>query len=95
MKSFEWKEDKKADFNPIAEEVHELFPELVIYDDEGKPDSIKDQKFGTLLIPVVKKLHDELQEKETRIQKLEKENKKIKATLSKLVKDMESVKGNK
>ena len=42
-------------FGLIAEEVHELFPELVIYNDRGEPESVKYHELPVLLLNELKK----------------------------------------
>lgn len=55
---------KKKQFGLIAEEVANIFPELVVYNDEGDPETIKYQDLSVLLLNEIKKL-------ESRISKLE------------------------
>jgi len=60
--SFDWKKDKKHDIGLIAEEVAELYPELV--ETNGDITGVKYTKLTALLIKTV-------QEQNTRIEKLE------------------------
>jgi hypothetical protein len=39
-----------AEYGLIAEEVAEVFPELVVYDDEGRPETVKCHVLSTLLL---------------------------------------------
>lgn len=55
-------------FGATAEEVDELGLEgLVIYGEDGEPDGLMYDRFGVLLIPVVKRLRDRVDELETLI----------------------------
>jgi hypothetical protein len=54
-------DEGKKGFGLIAEEVHELFPEIVIYDEEGKPDSISYDRISVLLLMEIKKLKEEIE----------------------------------
>jgi len=62
--NFKWKEDQRKDIGLIAEEVVELYPELVKLDAEGNALGINYSKLTALLIKTV-------QEQNTRIEKLE------------------------
>ncbi len=55
----------------LAEEVHEVLPELVNYDDQGRPDSIKDQLLTPMLLNENIKLKNRVDELESRINTLE------------------------
>ncbi|MFC1476248.1 tail fiber domain-containing protein, partial [Candidatus Zixiibacteriota bacterium] len=39
--TFQWKSTGEEDFGLIAEDVAELLPELVVYDNEGRPNGVK------------------------------------------------------
>ena len=54
-------DEGKKGFGLIAEEVHELFPELVIYDRAGRPDSISYDRISVLLLMEIKKLKEEIE----------------------------------
>ena len=47
-------------FGLIAEEVAEVFPELVVYDDEGKPETVKYHLLSSLLLGELQKQQGEL-----------------------------------
>ena len=63
-RSFTWKEQEdigeeiwgKPDFGLIAEEVHEIFPELVTYEQNNTPATVRYDMIGVLLLEEVKKL---------------------------------------
>ena len=67
--SFRYREHAEADsgasvqFGLIAEEVAEVFPELVVFDGEGRPQTVKYHLLSTLLL-------SELQEQELRVERL-------------------------
>ena len=54
-------DEGKPGFGLIAEEVHELFPELVIYDEEGRPDSLSYDRLSVVLVMEIKKLKEEIE----------------------------------
>jgi hypothetical protein len=60
-RSFVWKESGVEDFGLIAEEVHEIFPGLVSYDEDGKPYSIRYTMLSVLLLEEIKKLKEQLE----------------------------------
>lgn len=55
---FNYKVDinKQEQFGLIAEEVHEKFPYLCLYNDEGQPETVKYHEIPTLLLHELKKL---------------------------------------
>lgn len=67
---FQWKDSGKEDIGLIAEEVDEVLKDLVIYDEEGKPDAVKYDRISIYLISIVK-------EQQKRIEELEKQIKSI------------------
>ena len=58
---------KPVQFGLIAEEVAEAFPELVVYDEEGKPETVSYHLLATLLL-------NEYQKEHTRIAELEQQS---------------------
>ena len=48
---------KPVQFGLIAEEVAEVFPELVVYDEEGKPETVSYHLLATLLLNQFQKQH--------------------------------------
>jgi len=60
---FNWKKDKNKtiQYGLIAEEVHELMPGLVNYDDEGKPDGIRYHDMPAMLLNEIKKLQKRIE----------------------------------
>ena len=68
--SYNHKKTGEFDIGLIAEEVAETMPELSIYNDTGKPESVKYDRLGVLLLKVVKEQQD-------RISQLEEENNRL------------------
>lgn len=58
--------DTPVQFGLIAEEVAEVFPELVVYDDEGKPQTVKYHLLSSLLLGELQQLHARVEELESR-----------------------------
>ena len=50
-----------TDFGLIAEEVHEILPELVIYNTANEPDAVRYKTIAVLLIEEMKKLKDRIE----------------------------------
>jgi len=50
----------------IAEEVDKVFPQLCVYDDEGRPESVKYHELPVLLLNEIKKLNERIEELEER-----------------------------
>ena len=71
--SFEWKTTSEADIGLIAEEVHQLIPELVGYDKEGRPDAVRYELVSLYLLEAMKELKAENRELKRRIEALEQE----------------------
>ena len=75
--SFTYKKDYNDDGGKnhvgfIAEDMVELFPETVVFDTDGKPTGIDYSKMVTPLVKLCQMQQGEIDELETRIQKLEK-----------------------
>jgi hypothetical protein len=69
--SFEWKTTSERDVGLIAEDVHELIPELVGYDKEGRPDAVRYELLSLYLLEAMKELKAENEELKHRIEALE------------------------
>jgi hypothetical protein len=61
----------------IAEEVAKLYPEMVGYDKDGQPSSVKYQSLTPMLL-------NEAQKQNARVEKLEEENRKLEERLAAL-----------
>jgi hypothetical protein len=65
---FRWKEDGRADIGVLAEEVAEVFPELVAYEDDGTtPRGVRYAHLTAVLIEVAKAQQSALSATEARI----------------------------
>lgn len=66
--SFEYKTDvrKVKQYGFIAEEVAEIMPEMIIYDQEGNPETIKYHLFPALIINELQRLRDRINEIQSR-----------------------------
>jgi hypothetical protein len=69
--SFEWKTTSEQDIGLIAEDVHQLIPELVGYDKEGRPDAVRYELVSLYLLEAMKELRAENEELRQRIEVLE------------------------
>ena len=68
----------------IAEEAHALgLTDLVLYDQEGRPDGIKYKKIGVILLEVVKEQDRTIQQQQTEIDELKARLDRIEALLKK------------
>jgi trimeric autotransporter adhesin len=54
---FVYKSTKESSYGLIAEEVDEIMPQLVVYDAEGRPDSVKYHEFTALLLAEIQRLN--------------------------------------
>lgn len=68
---FEWKESGKEDVGLIAEDVEKAVPDLVIYDDQGRPNGVRYNKLALYLLETVKELKAENEELKKRIEVIE------------------------
>ena len=57
-----YKFDDASDIGLIAEEVNEVYPELINYNEEGKPESVKYDGLSVMLLDEVKALRQEIKE---------------------------------
>jgi hypothetical protein len=62
---FNYKDDMKrgdmtSNIGLIAEEVNELYPELIVYNEEGNPEAVKYDGLSVMLLNEVKKLRKEV-----------------------------------
>lgn len=91
--SFNWIEERggKEDFGLIAEDVAEIIPELALYDEDGKPFSVKYELVSVLLLQEAKKQQDINADLKDRVSDLEIENKQLKDRLSKIEEALDSM----
>jgi hypothetical protein len=72
--TFDWKESHAHDLGLVAEEVAEVEPLLVTYNDKGVIEGVKYDRLGVVLVNAVR-------EQQTQIAALQKENAEMKARL--------------
>jgi hypothetical protein len=65
------REPRAVEYGLIAEEVAEVYPELVVYDEEGKPTTVKYHLLSTLLLNELQKQATEIQRMRARLERLE------------------------
>jgi hypothetical protein len=53
--------ERPLEYGLIAEEVAEVFPELVVHDDEGKPFTVKYHLLAAMLLNELQKAHEGLE----------------------------------
>ena len=63
--------DKPIQYGLIAEEVAEVFPDLVVYTEDGEPETVKYHLLATLLLNELQKQGEELQVLSARLERLE------------------------
>jgi hypothetical protein len=68
---FQWRTTGQNDIGLIAEEVEQQLNELVIYDNEGRPDAVKYDRVSLYLLDVVKDLKAENESLKQRLTSLE------------------------
>ena len=59
--------DKKTQYGLIAEDVHDSFPYLCVYDNEQKPESVKYHELPTLLLLEIQRLNQRIQVLESKL----------------------------
>nr|WNL49589.1 peptidase [Marseillevirus sp.] len=62
LKTYKYKSDGREDYGLIAEDTHDILPEIVTLDEEGKPHGIKHLTLAMLLLAEVQNLRKELDE---------------------------------
>jgi hypothetical protein len=84
--AFKYKPDHEAgghaQYGLIAEEVAEIYPELVVYDDEGKPFAIRSQLLDPLLLNEIQKQHRSIERQQAEIETLRAELARLQAQLA-------------
>ena len=63
--------DGRLQYGLIAEEVAEVYPELVVYDDEGRAKAVLYQQLSGMLLNEFQKQHQQVQELKERLSRLE------------------------
>jgi hypothetical protein len=60
--TFRWKESGDTDIGLIAEDTAAHLPEIVVYDQQGRPDSVRYDKLAVCLLDLVKKQQQQIDE---------------------------------
>ena len=60
----------RLQYGLVAEEVAEVYPELVVHDDTGQAKTVEYQKLPAMLLNELQKQHQQIQEQQARIQSL-------------------------
>jgi hypothetical protein len=68
---FEWKNSGKEDIGLIAEDVNQVIPDLVSYNQQGKPNGVRYEKLSVYLLEALKELKAENEMLKQRIEALE------------------------
>ncbi len=63
--------DGRLQYGLIAEEVAEVYPELVVYDDQGRAKTVVYQQLSGMLLNELQKQHRQVQELTERLSRLE------------------------
>jgi len=58
--AFDWRSTSEPDVGLIAEEVAQVLPELVVWDDQGRPDAVRYNRVALYLLEVVKQQQQRL-----------------------------------
>ncbi|MFB6309501.1 MAG: tail fiber domain-containing protein, partial [Haloarculaceae archaeon] len=66
-RSFEYKETEQESVGFVAEEADETFPEIVVYDEEGRPDGIQYSRLGVYLLPEVRRNRTDTEQLQARV----------------------------
>jgi endosialidase-like protein len=75
---------KPLDYGLIAEEVTEVFPDLVVKGSDGQVETVQYQKLTPMLLNEVQKQHERLQRQEETIRQQQEQNRKLEARLAAL-----------
>lgn len=86
---FRWAGTGQEDVGLIAEEVEGVLTDMVIYDQEGKPDAVKYDKVSLYLLQVVKDLKSENDSLKHRLDALDRRVEKIEHDGSGIVKEVQ------
>ena len=62
---------QRLEYGLIAEEVTEVYPGLVVYNEEGQPETVQYRKVNAMLLNEVQKQHRQIQALLARVARLE------------------------
>jgi hypothetical protein len=71
-----------AQYGLIAEEMAEVYPELVVYDEQGRPENIRYHLLDALLLNEIQKQHRSLETQKAEIEDLKAQLAKLQARFS-------------
>jgi hypothetical protein len=74
--------DVPLEFGLIAEEVAEVFPELVVFDEEGRPQTVRYHLLSSLLLAELQRQHRSLDEQRRQVERHEVENARLRARVA-------------
>ncbi len=92
---FQWKTTQQEDVGLIAEDVDRVIKDLVIYDNENRPDGVKYDRVAIYLLEVVKEQQKKIEEQQKQNEHLSERLAKMEATVKSLVENANSSIGNK
>jgi hypothetical protein len=73
-----------AQYGLLAEDVAEIYPELVVYDAEGRPEAIRYQLLDGLLLNEIQKQHRKIEGQESTIERQQAEIEELRSRLSEI-----------
>ena len=76
---FQWKTTGQEDIGLIAEDVEEVIPDLVIHDNEGKPDAVKYDRVAIYLLELVRAHQSKIDAQQEQIDLLKAEIQRMKS----------------
>ncbi len=79
---FQWKTTGQEDVGLIAEEVKDVLADLVIYDNEGRPDAVKYDRISLYLLETVKELKSENTALKQRLDALERKVEQVQCAVA-------------
>ncbi len=63
-------EATRTEYGLIAEEVAEVYPDIVVYNDEGQPEAVQYRKVNAMLLNEVQRQHREIEAQQEQIDAL-------------------------
>ena len=64
-------EATRTEYGLIAEEVAEIYPDIVVYNDEGQPEAVQYRKMNAMLLNEVQRQHRQIEALMTRLAAVE------------------------
>ena len=69
--TFDWKHSGKNDIGFIAEEVNEVLPNLIHYNEEGEIEGMNYSKITSLLVAAIQEQQSQIKEQQVQINELQ------------------------